>query len=111
MARKKAARSKKPVERQTISAKDIEFVHGEPVPEVYIDGFTGMLVKDGVVKLNLHADFLDLLDGQPKRRIVMRLLMPIPVLLSIAETLQEIASDISADSDSDSAAGRKESRK
>lgn len=88
MAKKPKTQAAKTKKVQILTDPTLEIVQDEPVPELYIDGFTGMLTKDGVVKLNLHADVMDIPSGELKRRIVTRLIMPLPVLASVSEALQ-----------------------
>ncbi len=70
-----------------------QIVSTEPIPEIYIDGFTGVLVKSGAVKLNLFSDVQDMATEHLVRRIVARLTMPMSVLVSIQETLEDVIKD------------------
>lgn len=70
-----------------------QIVSTEPIPEIYIDGFTGVLVKGPAVKLNLFSDVQDMTTQHLERRIVARLTMPLPVLVSIQSTLERVVKD------------------
>src|SRR6185437_4144484 len=49
----------------------------EPAPEIFVDGYQGAMAVNGVVKFNFFSIYHDALSGGSKRRIVLRLAMPI----------------------------------
>jgi len=52
----------------------------EPLPEIYADGTEGILISDGIVKINLCSSVIEQSDGhrEPKRKkiVTKRLVMP-----------------------------------
>ena len=66
----------------------------EPIPELYVDGFMGLMVKDGVVKINLFSDVQDVEGDRHVRHIVGRLIMPASVLVGFNTTLTEVVKDL-----------------
>ena len=84
-----------PVIERPVKVEAVEpiIVQSEPVPELYVDGFTGLMLKDGVVKLNLFSDVQDMVEERQVRRIVGRLIMPGPVLVAIQATLAQVVKE------------------
>ena len=85
--------SKQPTTTEAVEP-DIE--QSEPVPELYVDGFMGLMLKDGVVKINLFSDVQDLVKERQVRRIVTRLIMPAPVLVAFEVILAQVVKDFEA---------------
>ncbi|MDX2072910.1 MAG: hypothetical protein SFX19_00935 [Alphaproteobacteria bacterium] len=68
--------------------KDI--VCNEPIPSLFIDGFQGMGIAGGTVRVNLIEDRLDSTKQKIVRHVVTRLIMPTEVLNSFIERLTEL---------------------
>jgi len=56
---------------------------GSTVPEIYIDGYQGAQIKDGVLKLNLFSQHLDPATNATCNEVVARLALSIPTLISL----------------------------
>src|SRR4051794_32935793 len=54
----------------------------EPAPEIFIDGMGAYTVTAGVAKINCFSIYVDH-ENHTKRRIVLRLAMPVPLLPSV----------------------------
>lgn len=78
---------------------DAVMIDHPDAPDVYMDGFHGILVRDGVVRLNLYRDHAPPADtdGRLERHVVARLLMPLPVFLRVAEASARIVKDLEKD--------------
>jgi hypothetical protein len=79
-----------------VSATDIQIIE-DGGDELYIDGFAGMSAGNGVIKLNLYADRFNSRTNQMTRHIVKRLTMPIPVLVSMQQTLTQLVNQMIQD--------------
>ncbi len=66
-------------------------------PTIYADGYHGVVVGSGVVKLNLIEDLYDAATGVPFRRLVGRLVVPIPTLLQMHQALGTLIADMEKD--------------
>jgi hypothetical protein len=77
--------------------QELPVVSKEPVPEIFVDGFVGMLVRSGCAKFNLYSNVQELSTFQPVRQVIARLTMPVPVLLAFHEALGRAITDMEKD--------------
>jgi hypothetical protein len=65
------------------------------VPTVFIDGYHGVQIANGVARLNLVQEIYppDPVSGQD-RKVVARLVMGLPTLLALRASLDELINDI-----------------
>ena len=76
---------------------NLETVVNEPIPTIYIDGFWGIAVNDGVVKINLYEIKYPLVDGeQPKKHIVTRIVIPVPSFIKVVTVFDNIRQQLTA---------------
>jgi hypothetical protein len=66
-------------------------------PELYIDGYQGAIVQNGVVKLNCYSSTLDPATGEPVNICVARLAMSLPGLLGVHAALGQLIEMMQAD--------------
>lgn len=66
-------------------------------PDIFIDGYTGVSVKDGVVRLNLVTTRLNANMESATDVIVSRLAMPLAVMLRVHEALGHLIRDLERD--------------
>jgi len=65
-------------------------------PSLFIDGFHGMAVINGMARLNLHEDRYNPISGKTERHIVTRLVFPVAGLAGFIEGLQKANESISS---------------
>jgi hypothetical protein len=76
---------------------NLETVVNEPIPTLYIDGFWGAAINDGVVKLNLYEVRYPLVEGEkPKKHIVARLAIPVPSFFKVVAALDALRQQLTA---------------
>lgn len=68
---------------------------GHDVPTLFIDGYHGVQIANGVARLNLIQEVYpaDPVTGQD-RKVVARLVMGLPTLLALRASLDELSGDI-----------------
>lgn len=90
---------KKPAAASGIKKISVEaqVVVSEHTPEIYVDGFTGVIVKEGVIKFNFFSDILNASNNTVERRIVSHMTMPLTVLKSVTEAMDKILVDLIKD--------------
>ena len=69
----------------------------ENIPEIYIDGFQGVIVKTGIIKLNFFSDVLNGASGHVDRKIVAYMTMSLPVLKSVHEAMERLIGSLTKD--------------
>jgi hypothetical protein len=62
----------------------------EPAPEIYVDGYQGVVIANGVAKFNYFSIYHDPLSGKNKRRIVLRLACPLDTVAGVHKALGEM---------------------
>lgn len=67
-----------------------EIICAEPIPSLFVDGFQGMGVAGGTVRINLVEDRLDSTKQKAVRHVVTRLIMPCEVLDSFIGSLSKL---------------------
>lgn len=82
---------------RTVADVDVPVVYQEGVPEIYIDGFQGVIVKGGIAKLNLFSDIQNPASDEMERRIVAHLTMPVVVLGAVHDALGRLISNMERD--------------
>lgn len=76
---------------------DIQARDNNSAPALYVDGFTGISLANGVVKLNMHADHFNSSTDAIERHIITRLVMPVAVLVSLSQGLQQLVEQMKKD--------------
>jgi len=80
-----------------VDASQFPLVEPTPAPEIYVDGYQGVLFANGVAKFNMFTVVMDAENSQNQRRIVQRLCMTIPTLegihIAIGELLEQMKKD------------------
>lgn len=92
----KESESKKPGGR-SVTLADVPISSTEPIPDIFIDGFQGVLVRDGVAKLNLFTDIHDPRTGEIARRVTARLITPVVTLAGIHSAVGEVLEGLKRD--------------
>jgi len=75
--------------KRTADSNTFPMEEFEPAPEIYIDGMAQMTVTNGVTKINCFSIYVDT-EGKEKRRVVVRLAMPVSLLAGVQVYLAQI---------------------
>jgi hypothetical protein len=66
----------------------------EPAPEIYVDGFQGAVISNGVAKFSFFSLYHDPLSGQNKRRVVLHLACPVATVDGVQKAFAEIMTNL-----------------
>jgi hypothetical protein len=77
---------------EEMAALPLEGVKDAPV--VYVDGYQGVTVSNGVVKFNFYQDLLDTTPNKNVRRCNLILSTPLPVIVSIRNALNDLITNL-----------------
>jgi hypothetical protein len=80
--------------QQDYDLSDLETVDDPAAPQIFLDGFWGLAIADGVARINLYG--LNYLIGQtkPQKIIVARLAVPESSLWKMVDTLGQVRAEI-----------------
>ncbi|HRI75663.1 MAG TPA: hypothetical protein PLX33_01610 [Alphaproteobacteria bacterium] len=84
------AEEKKKIEIKEKENNNPDIILIEPIESLFIDGFQGVSMNNGIVRINLHEDKYDPTTEKVSRHIVKRLCIPIASFISFVDTLDEI---------------------
>lgn len=61
-----------------------------PAPEIFVDGYASGAIAGGVAKFTFFSIAHDPATGQYERRIVLRLIAPLPVVAGVQEAFEQL---------------------
>lgn len=86
----------------TVNMADAEVYFPEHIPDILIDGYQGVTISNGVIRINLLQHKFGSTDKPSETRtvIVGRLAMGLPALTSIHQAMGELIESLQADANS-----------
>jgi hypothetical protein len=69
-------------------------VDNQHAPEIFADGYHGVTINSGVIRLNLFSIRMNPETGELSRTIAARLTMPFPSFVSTYNALTEVLQDL-----------------
>ena len=82
---------------ETGALSEPDLVGAIEAPDIYIEGYQGSMVHNGVIKINAYVMAFDPASEQMKRRVVARLTMPMPSMIQIHDALGRLIEQLEKD--------------
>lgn len=79
------------------NVSDPPLVGATEAPDVYIEGYQGTMVYNGVVKVNAYVLAMNPASEQTSRKVVARLTMPLASMISIHDAFGKLIEDLEKD--------------
>jgi hypothetical protein len=87
---------KKNIELKERDNKDPDIILIEPIESIFIDGFQGISITNGTVRINLHEDKYDPVTEKVNRHIVKRICLSQGSFISFIDTLNQVKNSMVA---------------
>ncbi|MGA8611103.1 MAG: hypothetical protein WB760_05210 [Xanthobacteraceae bacterium] len=86
-----------PVKQKMMNTQDIPLRGSTDAPEIFVDGYQGASVVNGVVKIHFHTTKFDPLTEGMVRQVVFTMVVPAVALAQISGSLNDLIESLKRD--------------